>query len=132
MPQPPKAAKPALADTPAPEITTPPPITSSAELAPFIWQQLNDIQSRIGALTSGVENQTAAIDKLDSRHEALKEKVHSITITIAVAGAIAAVIGSIALFLLKEVYDVAKPLAIQRLPAESAAPAAPAKSASRP
>ena len=115
------------ADVPAPDSPSPSPSPSvgSGEYMAFVWQQLNDMQSRLGKIQGSIEHQTAAIVALEQKADATKEKIHSINIIIAVAAALVAVAATVTGFVMKEVWDIAKPLVIQRLTAEPAQIARP-------
>jgi hypothetical protein len=122
------------AETPAPEMSSPPPSGAGGEYSGFIWQQLNEMRGLLGEVKSAIDQQRLAIEKLDTKADETKDKIQSINIKMAVAAAIVAVVFSVTAFVLKEVWDVLKPAVVQRLttdpnqitPSAARPPAAPA------
>ena len=87
------------------------------DYAAFVWQQLNDIQGRLGKLDQAAQTQAAAADKIDQRLTDLHNKIHSINIKLAAAAAIFAVAVTAGGWLFKEAWDVVKPIVVQKLTA---------------
>lgn len=89
----------------------------------FIWQQLNEIQGTLGGLRQAIDTQSRAIGKVEDRVGQLGEKIHSINIKIAAAAAVVSLVILVGGFVLKEVWDVAKPIVVQSIAAGASKPA---------
>jgi len=96
--------------------------------AAFVWQQLTDIQNRLGGIQASLNTHLDRLDKLEVEADKTYDKINAINIKLIAASAVGAVVIVIGGWLFKEVWDVAKPAVVQKLTA-SAPTAAPATTA---
>lgn len=74
-----------------------------------------------------MESQASAIDKLDQKATATDTKIQAINVKLAVAAAVVAIAIGVGGWVLKEVWDFAKPVLIQKLTAAPAKVETPAQ-----
>lgn len=85
------------------------------------------MQQTLGKLQQAIDQQVASTEKLSEKIDETKEKIHSINIKLAVAGAVVTVALAVVAWVGAEVWSVVKPTLVHRLTAEPPAAPTPSK-----
>ncbi len=106
---------------------TSPTVQGGGDFSPYVWKQLGDIQQTLGRLEASLgqvqRNADKAEGNLDSRLASLEAKVSGIQTKLYTAGVILAILLVVGGWIFKEVWDLSKPLIVEKLRPTVAAPA---------